>query len=71
MRQNSKERKPMFSENMKAIRKKRGWSLKELAQIIGSDPTTLWKYEKSMREPAYNILKAMVKKAGVSPAELF
>jgi len=61
----------MFSEKVLAIRKKRGWSLKEFAQMIGADSTTLWKYEKALRRPYYDILEAMVNKAKVDPAELF
>jgi len=61
----------MFSERMKEIRKKRGWTLKELAQKIGANWVTIWNYENARRKPEYDILVAMVTKAGVDPAELF
>ena len=61
----------MFSERMKEIRKKRGWTLKELAQKIGANWVTIWNYENASRKPEYDILAAMVTKAGVDPAELF
>jgi transcriptional regulator with XRE-family HTH domain len=56
---------------MKEIRKKRGWTLKELAQKIGANWVTIWNYENARRKPEYDILAAMVTKAGVDPAELF
>lgn len=61
----------MFKEKMKAIRKKRGWTFKEFARKIDVDWTSLWNYENGRRTPHYEILAAMVRKAGVKPAELF
>lgn len=61
----------MFPEKMKAIRKKRGWTLKELAKILGTDWTSIWNYEHGRRTPHYDILAAMVHKADVQPSELF
>ncbi len=61
----------MFPEKMKKIRKERDWTLKELAKILDVDWTTIWNYEHAKRKPHYDVLTALVKKAGVKPAELF
>jgi len=63
--------KEMFPEKMKRIRKEGGWTSKELAEILKIDSSTIWNYENGKRKPHYDVLTALVRKAGVNPAELF
>lgn len=61
----------MFGENLKAIRKKRNWTQQQLALKIGRTTNTIGRLEINMWDPSYAVLKDLVKKAKVKPAELF
>jgi transcriptional regulator with XRE-family HTH domain len=61
----------MFSEKIKSIRAKRGWTQKQLAEKIGRPENTIVQYEIERRAPTYGVLKDLVEKAKVEPSELF
>ena len=61
----------MFSEKLKAIRAKRGWTQKQLAEKIGRPEHTITQYEVKRRTPIYEVLKDLVEKAKIPPEELF
>ena len=46
-----------FSKNLKKMRKKRGLTQKELADLVGIKRSTVAGYESKDQEPSYEILK--------------
>jgi len=61
----------MFSEKLKEIRRKKGLTQWRLAEIIGIHRQSLNRLEANEYPPSYPTLVALVKKAKVSPMELF
>ncbi|MDO4271943.1 MAG: XRE family transcriptional regulator [Candidatus Saccharibacteria bacterium] len=55
-----------FGENLTALRKSRGISRKDLAEMLGIPYTTLRNYETGQREPGHNLLIQIAKKFSVS-----
>ncbi len=61
----------MFSKALKAIRQKRNWRQKDVAEITGFHLQSIHKYENQLREPCYAFLAALVSKGEIDPRELF
>lgn len=55
-----------FSEKLRSLRKDRGNTQQEIAQILGIDRTTYNKYETGKSEPDYDILGKLADFFGVS-----
>ncbi len=51
---------------LKEIRKAKGYTQKELAEIVGVDTSSISKYEKGVAEPSYVVLKKLANALGVS-----
>lgn len=51
---------------LKEIRKTKGYTQKELAEIVGVDTSSISKYEKGVAEPSYVVLKKLASALGVS-----
>lgn len=51
---------------LKEIRKAKGYTQKELAEIVGVDTSSISKYEKGVAEPSYVVLKKLASALGVS-----
>jgi len=61
----------MFGGKLKEIRKSKKLTQQRLADLIGTTQNTIARLEMDKWNPSYTILKGLVKKAGVDPAELF
>lgn len=61
----------MFGGKLKEIRKSQKLTQQRLADLIGTTQNTIARLEMDKWNPSYTILKGLVKKAGVDPAELF
>ena len=48
--------KIIFSENLKTLRKSKGLTQKELAEIVGVDQRTISAWEKGVCEPGFQML---------------
>lgn len=48
--------KVIFNENLKILRKSKGLTQKELANIVGVDQRTISAWEKGICEPSYQVL---------------
>ncbi len=55
-----------FSENLKEARVSRGFSQKEIADLLGIDRSTYVNYEAGKREPNLERLRALAMTLGVS-----
>ncbi|MBO5098800.1 MAG: helix-turn-helix transcriptional regulator [Clostridia bacterium] len=51
---------------LREIRKAKGLTQKELAEIVGVDTSSISKYEKGVAEPSYVVLKKLAGALGVS-----
>lgn len=51
---------------LREIRKAKGLTQKELAEIVGVDTSSISKYEKGVAEPSYVVLKKLANALGVS-----
>ncbi|RAK12491.1 helix-turn-helix protein [Halanaerobium saccharolyticum] len=50
-----------FGENLKKARKNKGFTQKDLAEIVGIKRSTIAGYESKDQEPAYKVLKKIAK----------
>ena len=48
-----------FAENLRALRKNKGLSQKELADIVGVDQRTVSAWEKKVCEPSFDMLATL------------
>jgi transcriptional regulator with XRE-family HTH domain len=51
---------------LKELRKTKGYTQKELAEIIGVDTSSISKYEKGVAEPSFEVVKKLAAALGVS-----
>jgi transcriptional regulator with XRE-family HTH domain len=58
-------------EHLRAWRKARGWTLEQLASIIGQHFTTVQKWEKGLRAVDMDDVAKLAKAFGVTPVALF
>jgi transcriptional regulator with XRE-family HTH domain len=54
------------TDRLKALRKQRGWSQRELARFCGLGETIVNKYERAVVDPSASTLKIMAEKLDVS-----
>lgn len=66
----SKEVLKMFHNNLRNLRESRGYSQKELADMLSIPVTTYRNYENTLREPSYDILIKIANTLNVSVDEL-
>ncbi len=61
----------VFSENVKRLRKERGWTHEELADASGLHPDHVKKIEKGQREPKVRTIAKLARGFGLSLGPLF
>ena len=61
---------PDFGENLKRIREKNGWTLEEMAKILGSTKQVLSRYERGERTPKITMASKFAEALGVPLNEL-
>ena len=60
-----------FGSNLKAIRKAKGMSLRQLSASSGVEHTMIHRYEKGESNPALTTIVDLADGLGVHPSELF
>lgn len=59
-----------YLEQLKTLRKKRGWSQAELAELVGVEQPTIQRWESGKRLPDLDKLQTLAEVLGVSPGSL-
>lgn len=59
-----------FKEKIAKLRKERGLSIKQLAELVGVNSSQIVRYESGKNEPTLSVIKNMAKILGVSADEL-
>ena len=59
-----------FGERLKELREARGLSQSSLAEKAGTHPDSVWKFERSMRNPSLGIATRLARALGVTLNDL-
>lgn len=59
-----------FGKNLKKYREASGLSMAELGRLVGTDRSTICRYESGVRTPRYDMMQAIAKALKVKTGDL-